>query len=372
MEKKYTAALISLGSESSLRTLAAMQNYFATVDDVRLQDIEIVIGQTGAQPLFRGEPLKSYDCVYIKGSYKYADIAKSIASLLHGKCFQPLDPSSFTTVHNKLLTHLELQKYDTPMPKTYLISSNQGGKKLLQKISFPIIVKLPEGTQGKGVMFADSFAAASSLFDTLKTLNQPFIIQEYIETGGEDLRVIVVGDKVVASMRRKASDGEVRSNYHAGGSVEASEVSEQVKKLSVKVAKALKAQICGVDILEGPKGPLIIEVNLSPGLQGIMKATNRDIPDDIAAYLFRQTDVFVKEKSQAVGVSASGTSILENLGIGKLEAVHDEDRQQIITPLDFRGMRILLPEIVTRLGQIKEDIDYVVEVRKDCIKIKKM
>jgi len=369
MEKKHSAAIISLQSESSKRTFDAMNDYFKVVDDIQLRDIEIVLGPAQAQPLYRGEPMRKYDCVYIKGSFRYASVAKSVAALLQNKCYMPTHNSAFTTVHNKLLTHLALQQHDIPMPKTYIVSTNVAGKKLLKNITYPIIIKIPEGTQGKGVMFADSFAAASSLFDTLQSLKQPFIIQEYIETGGEDIRAIVVGDRVVAAMKRRAVVGEVRANFHAGGAVEAFSVDPATRKLCVKIAKVLQTDICGVDILEGPKGPVVIEVNLSPGLQGIMQATNRNIADDIAAHLFNQTDLLVSARSKG----NSSEHILSTMGINTLDASSDDDHtQRIITPLDFRARRVLLPEIVTTLGKIKEDQEYVVEISPNNINIKKM
>ena len=103
------------------------------------------------------------------------------------------------------------------MPDTYVVSSIEAAKKILKQVKYPIILKFPHGTQGKGVMIADSFAAASSMLDTIESLKQPFLVQEYVETEGSDIRAFVVGDKVVAAYKRKAAIGEKRSNIHAGG-----------------------------------------------------------------------------------------------------------------------------------------------------------
>src|SRR3989338_4430846 len=146
-------------------------------------------------------------------------------------------------------------------------------------------MKFPEGTQGKGVMFADSISSASSLLDALGVLNQPFIIQEYIDTGGTDIRALVVGDKVIAAMRRTAQTEEKRANIHAGGKGEPVQLNHETIHAALAAAKVLKADICGVDILEGPTGPLVIEANISPGLQGLGKVSTLDLPDQIASFL---------------------------------------------------------------------------------------
>ncbi|MEK6905072.1 MAG: hypothetical protein AABX24_01600, partial [Nanoarchaeota archaeon] len=175
------AALISLGSKSSLMTGEAMKKYFDHVDQLELKKIEIRLGKESGI-FYEEKPLDSYDCVYVKGSFRYANLLCSITSMLEGKVsYMPLPTSTFTTVHNKLLTHLVLQQHNIPMPRTYLSSTIETAKELLKRVNYPIVMKFPEGTQGKGVMFADSISSASSLLDALGALNQPFIIQEYID-----------------------------------------------------------------------------------------------------------------------------------------------------------------------------------------------
>ena len=214
------AAIISLGSKSSLMTAEAMQKYFTQVDMINLKEVEVSMGKD-AGVLYQGIPLPEYDCIYIKGSFRYANLLRSITSMLDKKvAYIPLPSAAFTIVHNKLLTHLALEQHGIPMPRTYIHPSLESAKKLLKKMNYPIIMKFPEGTQGKGVLFADSYSSASSMLDALGALNQPFIIQEYVESGGSDLRVIVIGDKAVAAMRRTASSEEKRANLHAGGKAE--------------------------------------------------------------------------------------------------------------------------------------------------------
>ena len=357
------AALISLGSKSSLMTGEAMKKYFDHVDQLELKKIEIRLGKESGI-FYEGNPLDNYDCVYVKGSFRYANLLCSITSMLEGKVsYMPLPTSTFTVVHNKLLTHLVLQQHNIPMPRTYLSSTIETAKELLKRVNYPIVMKFPEGTQGKGVMFADSISSASSLLDALGALNQPFIIQEYIDTSGTDIRALVVGDKVVAAMKRKAQTEEKRANIHAGGKGLPVQLSREITNLAIATAKALKAEICGVDILEGPTGPLVIEANISPGLQGLSEVTTVNLPDQIASFLHQKTEENLKtEKKTATD------KVMKELQIEG----NNDSIQEVITHLLFRGERILLPEWVTRMCRFTEQKEYAVRSKKGKVEIEEM
>ncbi len=355
------AALVSLGSKSSEMTAEAMKKYFDHVDMINLKHIEVSLGKEG-EVLYEGKPLEQYDCIYLKGSFRYANLLRSLATLLERKvAYMPVPAHCFSTIHNKLLTHLTLEQHNIPMPKTYLSATIDAAKDLLKKVHFPIVMKFPEGTQGKGVMFADSISSASSLLDALGALNQPFIIQEYIETGGTDVRAFVVGEKVVAAMKRKAQTEEKRANLHAGGSGEAVQLSREAINLALNTAKALGAEICGVDILEGPTGPVVIEANLSPGLQGISEVSTISIPDAIAKYLHLKTKAIVEPAKKA-----AAASVMKEIGI---EDSSLSPSQEIITTLSFRGERVLLPEFVTKIGKISDRKEYAVKAKRGKIEI---
>jgi len=350
------AAIISLGSESSKMAIKAMKKYFKVVDDLDIRKIEINMGEKENPVLYDGEPVGKYDCIYAKGSFRYNPLLRSLTAFLHKKAYMPLVPTAFTLGHDKLLTQLKLEQEDIPMPKTYLSSSTAAAKKILEKVNYPIIMKFPEGTQGKGVMFADSFASANSMLDALIALKQPFLIQEYIETEGVDIRAIVVGEKVVASMKRKAIKGDKRANIHAGGIGEPIELDAYSKKIAVKATKAIGAEICAVDIIESAKGPLVIEVNLSPGLEGITRITKVNIADKIAKFLYE------KAKSFSDSETVNGTKkIMEDVGIKNADA---EKIKEVITELDFRGNRILLPEMVTNVTKFKEKEEFIMKLDK--------
>lgn len=357
------AALISLGSKSSLMTGEAMKKYFEQADMLDLNKIEVRLGKESGI-FYEGKPLENYDCVYVKGSFRYANLLCSIASMLEGKvAYMPLPAPAFTTVHNKLLTHLILQQHHLPMPRTYLSSTTEAAKELLKRVNYPIVMKFPEGTQGKGVMFADSISSASSLLDALGVLNQPFIIQEYIDTGGTDIRALVIGEKVVAAMRRKAQTEEKRANIHAGGKGEPVQLTREIINVALATAKALRADICGVDILEGPTGPLVIEANISPGLLGLGEVSTLDLPDQIAQFLHRKT-----EESLNAGKKSGGEKVMKEL---KLDGNGDTS-QEVITELLFRGERILLPEWVTRMSSFDERKEYVVRSKKGRVEIEEI
>ena len=350
-----------MGSKSSQMTLQAMKKYFDSAENIDIRNMEVMVGGKGLSILYNGKPLQKYDGIYAKGSFRYAPMLRSITTAFYDTTYMPLKPNSFTIGHDKLLTHLTMQRHKIPMPDTYIVSSRTAAKKILNQVNYPVILKFPHGTQGKGVMFADSFAAASSMLDAIETLRNPFLIQEYIETDGSDIRAIVIGDKVAAAMKRKAVFGEKRANIHAGGKGESVILDAHTSKIAVNAAKAIGADICAVDILETIKGPEVIEVNLSPGLQGITAATKIDVADKIAKYLYGRTKEFV-EKGKSTETSKIFTDI----------SIKGGAEQQIVSNLDFRSDRILLPKIVTSITKFDEGQEVVIKAQKGKVTLEKL
>ncbi|MBI5390556.1 RimK family alpha-L-glutamate ligase [Candidatus Woesearchaeota archaeon] len=333
------AAIISLQSESSQRIAKAMQGYFHDLDNINLKDIEVRMGEKGFQVLQQGKTLRSYDCIFVRGSFRYLSLMRAIVTAYYKKAYTPLMPSSYTLAHDKILTHLKLQQANIRTPTTYLAATVELAKKILIRAHYPVIMKFPHGTGGKGVMVAESYATASSILDALTALNQPFLIQEYVDTSGSDIRAIVVGDKVVASMKRKAASREERANVHSGGKGVFYNPDTDIRKLAVQAAKAINAEIAAIDLLESAKGPLVIEVNASPGLQGIEAVTKIDIAEIMAKHIYERTKS-ITEKQQG-----KSTKLFDELGIG-MEEKHGLD---MALQLDFRGERILLPEMITNV-----------------------
>lgn len=345
------AALISLGSISSKMIAEEMRKYFDIVDELAIEDLEVPLGGTQSGVYYKGKLLEHYDCVYARGSYKYATLLRAVVTHLQTHAVTPHRPAGFTIAHNKVLTHLKLQEHNITQPRTYVAATADAGKKILKNLHYPIVIKLPAGTHGKGVMFADTPESASSLIDALMLLNQPFILQEYIETNGNDLRVIVVGDTIAAAMRRVCAPSEKRANIHSGGHGVPIDIDAQTRNIAVAAAKACGSDICAVDILPSIKGPLVLEVNISPGLQGITKITKINVAEKIAKYLFEKT----------------------NKHRGNDEVVKELARpQEIHAKLDFRGNRILLPEVVSVVSKLNSTNDVVIDVEKDKIEIKKV
>ncbi len=150
----------------------------------------------------------------------------------------------------------------------------------------PLVIKLLEGTHGKGVVLAETHQAASSMINSFRGLKAHFLAQEFIkEAGGADIRCFVIGEKVVASMLRQGKEGEFRSNIHQGGTASTIRITPEERSTAVRAARTLGLNVAGVDLLRSNHGPVVMEVNSSPGLEGIEKATGKDIADLIIAFI---------------------------------------------------------------------------------------
>ncbi|MBI4439431.1 RimK family alpha-L-glutamate ligase [Candidatus Woesearchaeota archaeon] len=355
------AALISLRSKSSMWTILEMRKHFSQVDDINLKEIEVSLSNKGIEVLYKGKEFSHYDCIYAKGSFRYADVLRTITESRFKESYMPLNPISFTIGHDKLLTHIALNHAKVPMPETYIASSLASAKHILEKISYPIIMKFPQGTQGRGVMYADSFASASSILDALSALKQPFLIQEYVETGGTDIRAIVIGDRIASSMRRIGAPLEARANIHAGGKGEPCVLDFETSRIAIDTAKAIGADVCAVDILESTKGPLVIEANLSPGLQGITSVTKENVAGKIAKFLAEKT-----KRHFEAGRNETTSKIFDELSIRK-----GSGEQQIVSNIDFRASRMLLPKVITEMSGFNESDEFVIHVAKGKVSIEK-
>jgi ribosomal protein S6--L-glutamate ligase len=150
----------------------------------------------------------------------------------------------------------------------------------------PLVIKLLEGTQGRGVVLAETNKAAESVIDAFRELHANFMVQEFIkEAGGSDIRCFVIGEKVVAAMKRQAKEGEFRSNLHRGGTAALVKITPEERSTAARAAKIMGLNVAGVDILRSNHGPVVMEVNSSPGLQGIESATNKDVASMIIQFI---------------------------------------------------------------------------------------
>jgi ribosomal protein S6--L-glutamate ligase len=150
----------------------------------------------------------------------------------------------------------------------------------------PVVIKLLEGTQGVGVVLAETRQAAESVIEAFRGLDANFLVQEFIkEAGGADIRCLVIGDRVVAAMKRQGKEGEFRSNLHRGGSAELVKLTPEERSTAVRASNIMGLNMAGVDLLRSNHGPVVMEVNSSPGLEGIENATGKDVADMIVTFI---------------------------------------------------------------------------------------
>lgn len=173
------------------------------------------------------------------------------------------------------------------LPKTSFAYNVYDAKELIKLVGgTPLVLKLCEGTQGRGIVLAETQKAAESVIEAFRELRAEFLVQEFIkEANGSDIRCFVIGDKVVAAMERTAQEGEFRSNLHRGGSARVTKLTPTERKTAIKAAQTMGLKVAGVDLLRSARGPLVMEVNSSPGLEGIEKASQKDIANAIVVFI---------------------------------------------------------------------------------------
>lgn len=203
------------------------------------------------------------------------------------KVFTAVESQALVRSRDKLRSLQILARAGVGMPKTVFTNYSTEVKKIIDSVGGPpLIIKLLEGTQGVGVVLAPTQKAAESIIQAFHSMRTRIIVQEYIkEAKGEDIRAFVINGKVAGAMKRTSSEGEFRSNIHRGGSTELVKLTKQERHAALIAAKSMGLSIAGVDMLESGRGPLILEVNSSPGLEGIEDATGKDIAGDIIKYI---------------------------------------------------------------------------------------
>ncbi|WP_299714096.1 RimK family alpha-L-glutamate ligase [uncultured Tenacibaculum sp.] len=188
---------------------------------------------------------------------------------------------------NKLRTLQIMNRKGIPIPDTVFSVNPENIKEQIELLGgAPVIIKMQEGTQGMGVMLAESKKSAKSIIDTFYRMNMSILLQEFIkESNSEDIRVFVVGDRIITAMKRKGLEDDFRSNIHRGGTATKVELTNQERIMAIKAAGYLGLPIAGVDLIRSKRGPLLIEVNSTPGLQGIEAYTKVNVAEEIIKYL---------------------------------------------------------------------------------------
>ncbi len=242
---------------------------------------------------FRGKHLSHYDAVLprVGASVTYFGTAV-VRQFEQMDVFCANSSSGIVNSRDKLRCLQILSRHQLGIPQTTFVRDRKDILSAIRRIGgSPIIIKLLEGTQGVGVILAETEKVAEAIIETLHSTKQNVLVQKFVaESRGRDIRALVVGDQVVASMRRVAQGQEFRSNVHRGGRTEVVELDEAYCETAVRAAQIMGLRVAGVDLLESEEGPLVIEVNSSPGLEGIETCTGMDIAGAIVDYIAAQVD----------------------------------------------------------------------------------
>ncbi|MCM0041805.1 MAG: 30S ribosomal protein S6--L-glutamate ligase [Algoriphagus sp.] len=250
---------------------------------------DLIIEQEGPSIIYKGQRLEGVDAIIprIGASVTFYGTAVVRQFELMGS-FSAVTSQAIVRSRDKLRSLQILSKNGLGMPKTAFTNFSKGGEKqLIEQVSgAPVIIKLLEGTQGLGVVLAETKKAAQSVVEAFHGLKARIIVQEYIkEAKGADIRAFVVNGKVVGAMKRQGAEGEFRSNLHRGGVATVIKLSRAEKQAALNAAKALGLDVAGVDMLQSARGPLILEVNSSPGLEGIEGATGVNVAAEIIKFV---------------------------------------------------------------------------------------
>ena len=286
MKRPFKIAILSRGpslySTKSLVEAGRSRGHQVVIIDHMTCDL--VIDRKNPQVWHYGRNCSDIDAIIPRiGASVTAHGAAVIRQFELMNCFTTLNSQALLLARNKLSCLQILSNNGVDVPKTLLPSTRSMAYRFLDQLAHPpYVIKVASGTHGAGVLKADSKKSALHLLDTFNQLKEMVIVQEYIaESSGKDIRIIVVGERVVASMERKSTTGDFRSNLHLGGAAELTEISELEREIALKATRLMGLKVAGVDILRSSRGPLVLEVNASPGLEGIEKTTGVDIASHI-------------------------------------------------------------------------------------------
>lgn len=250
----------------------------------------------GDKVLYKGTDLASMDFVIPRIPRTYAWFGYKILELLRDDVYMPIDPLSVVVSHNKFLTLLVLKEAGLPVPDTWMSVSRNTIEGMLDDMDFPVVMKLLYGSLGKGVMFADSKQSAKSFMDALERFKEPIFLEEYIPNPGEDIRVFVLGGGVLGAEKRIAQGDEHRTNIGIGGIGKPMKVSTRVKSMSVKAASVLGMDVTGIDVIQGPRGPVLLEANVNVHFEGLTKVLGINVAKKIVEYVSDEVKVHGQSK----------------------------------------------------------------------------
>jgi ribosomal protein S6--L-glutamate ligase len=291
-------------STQRLRTAAQDRGHDVKV----LNTLRFGIDLSGDEPdlQYRGKRLSDYDAVLprIGNSITYFGTAV-VRQFEQMDVYTPNTAYGITNSRDKLRASQILSRHQIEMPATTFVRDRADVIPAIERVGgAPVVIKLLEGTQGIGVILAPELKVAEAIIETLQSTRQNVLIQRFVsESRGRDIRALVVGDRVVAAMRRVAKGDEFRSNVHRGGSVEPVSLPAEYERAAVRSAQIMGLRVAGVDMLEGNDGPLVMEVNSSPGLEGVESATELDVAGAIIDYISDQVAFPAIDVRQRLSVS---------------------------------------------------------------------
>ncbi|WP_308468571.1 RimK family alpha-L-glutamate ligase [Rathayibacter soli] len=308
-------------STQRLRAAALQRGHRSKV----LDTLRFAIDLSGPEPdlQYRGKLLSDYDAILprIGSSITYFGTAV-VRQFEQMDVYTPNTANGITNSRDKLRANQILSRHSIAMPATAFVHSRADVRLAIEQVGgAPVVIKLLAGTQGIGVILAPEVKIAEAIIETLHSTKQNVLIQSFIsESRGRDIRALVVGDRVVAAMRRVATGDEFRSNLHRGGTVEPVVLAPDYESAAVRSAQIMGLRVAGVDMLEGNDGPLVMEVNSSPGLEGIERATGLDVAGAIIDFIANQVAFPEIDVRQRLSVS-TGYGVAELLVYGDADLI---------------------------------------------------
>jgi len=259
-----------------------------TLDIINTKRCYMNIASRRPEIYYNGEKLRKYDAVIPRIGASITYYGTAILRQFEMAGTYPLNESvGIGRSRDKLRSMQLLARDGIGLPVTTFAYDPSATDHVIELAGgAPVVVKLIEGTQGLGVVLADTKRSATSVVEAFQSANVNILVQEFIkEAGGTDIRAFIVGGRVIGAMKRTGAEGDFRSNLHRGGSANLVKLSPEERSTAVRAAKAMGLNVCGVDMLRANHGPVVMEVNSSPGLEGIEKATNIDIAGKIIEFL---------------------------------------------------------------------------------------
>lgn len=318
-------------STQRLKAAALDRGHHARV----LNTLRFSIDLSGDEPdlQYRGKTLSHYDAVLprIGASITFFGMAV-VRQFEQMDVYTPNTANGIANSRDKLRSVQILSRHDIGIPPTTFVRDRADVLPAIERVGgAPVVIKLLEGTQGIGVILAPDTNVAEAVIETLQSTRQNVLIQSFIsESKGRDIRALVVGDRVVAAMRRRAPANEFRSNLHRGGTSEVVELDEEFQRVAVQSAQIMGLRVAGVDMLEGEDGPLVLEVNSSPGLEGLETATDLDVAGAIVDYTLSQVAFPELDVRQRLTVST---------GYGVAELQVRDSSELVGKAIDESGLR---------------------------------